>query len=88
MNLIISFIEDLSEAIDKYEPRLRQAIVKLIKAIVRFLAGLGKEALKIGGDMVRGLWNGIVSAKDWIVGKVKGFVGGIVDGIKIGRAHV
>lgn len=32
--------------------------------------------------MVRGLWNGIVSAKDWIVGKVKGFVGGIVDGVK------
>lgn len=82
MNLIISFIEGLSEAIDKYEPRLRQAIVKLIKAIVRFLTGLGKEALKIGGDMVRGLWNGIVSAKDWIVGKVKGFVGGIVDGVK------
>lgn len=82
MNLIIQFISGLADAIDKYEGQLRAAITKLIKAIVRFLGELGKEALKVGGDMVKGLWNGIVAAKDWIVGKVKGFVGGIVDGVK------
>lgn len=82
MNLIIQFISGLADAIDKYEGQLRAAITKLIKAIVRFLGELGKEALKVGGDMVKGLWNGIVAAKDWIVGKVKGFVGGIVSGVK------
>ena len=39
--------------------------------------GLGTAAKEWGNNIVTGLWNGIVGAKDWIVNKVKGFAGSI-----------
>lgn len=38
--------------------------------------------LDFGKNIVEGLWNGIVNAKDWIVNKVKDFAKGILDGMK------
>lgn len=38
--------------------------------------------VKAGADLIKGLWNGINSVKDWILGKISGFVDGIVGGIK------
>ena len=40
------------------------------------------EFVGIGADIVKGLWQGIASVKDWILGKIKGFVGDITSGIK------
>ena len=36
----------------------------------------------IGKNIVEGVWNGIKNAKDWFMGNVKSFFGGIVDGAK------
>lgn len=36
----------------------------------------------IGGNIVKGIWNGITGLADWLWGKVSGFFGGIVDGVK------
>ena len=35
----------------------------------------------VGGDLVRGLWNGITSLAGWLWDKVSGWIGGIWDGI-------
>ena len=37
--------------------------------------------LEVGKDLIRGLWNGINEMKDWVMDKVEGFAGSIVDGI-------
>jgi phage-related protein len=37
---------------------------------------------RIGGDMIKGLWNGISDLAGWIAGKIKGFGEGILNGIK------
>ena len=37
---------------------------------------------QLGADIVKGLWNGIKSVKDWIVEKVKGFGSSILSGLK------
>jgi len=37
---------------------------------------------KAGLNLIKGLWQGISDAAGWIWGKIKGFFGGIVDGIK------
>lgn len=37
---------------------------------------------RIGGDLVRGLWNGISDLTGWVVGKIKGFSDSIMSGIK------
>jgi len=42
----------------------------------------GKSPLEIGKDLVKGLWNGIKNAKDWVLDKIKGFGKSVLDGIK------
>jgi phage-related protein len=38
--------------------------------------------LEVGKNMVQGIWNGISNAKDWVLGKIKGFGESILNGIK------
>lgn len=45
---------------------------------------LPSKILAIGGDIVKGLWKGITGAKDWLVGKVGGFIDGVVEGFTDG----
>ena len=47
------------------------------------LAKKGFDKIKdIGKDLVKGLWNGINNAKDWVLDKIKGFGKGILNGLK------
>lgn len=43
-----------------------------------FTGGAGS----IGTNLVKGIWNGINNAQDWVLGKIKGFGSAIVGGIK------
>ena len=81
-NLIISFIEGLADAIDQNGPRLRAALKKIVVAIVNFFKGVASDWIVIGKNIVKGIWNGIVELKDWLVNKVTGWVSGLVDGAK------
>lgn len=56
------------------------AIGNVISSLVR---SVNPNALtEVGGNLIRGLWNGILNVKDWILGKIKGFVGDVTQGIK------
>ena len=46
------------------------------------LKELPNKMKNIGKNIVEGVWNGIKNAKDWFMGNVKSFFGGIVDGAK------
>lgn len=46
------------------------------------LKNLPKDMMNIGKDIVNGVWQGIKNAKEWFTSSVKGFFGGIVDGVK------
>lgn len=49
----------------------------------KILETLGKIDLgKIGGDLIRGLWEGISNMGKWIGDKIKGFGDGVVNGLK------
>ena len=56
----------------------RDLLNKVKEGIV---AGIGSLA-SIGTNIVQGLWNGINNAKDWVLGKIKGFGKSILNGIK------
>ena len=45
------------------------------------VSGIG-SLLGVGKNIVQGLWNGINNAKDWVLGKIKGFGKAILNGIK------
>jgi len=68
---------------------LPEIIIVLVKAmpiiITEMVKALGKgvdEFAKVGADLVKGLWEGILSVKDWILDKISGFVRDITSGIK------
>lgn len=62
-------------------PDIVAKIPQVISSLIDAFSGIREQFLSIGGDIVRGLWDGISSVKDWIMGKISGFVDGIVGGI-------
>ena len=50
--------------------------------VVNAFKDLPSKLKTIGKNLVQGLWNGINNAKDWVLGKIKGFGKGILNGLK------
>ena len=63
-------------------PALISGVAQVIRALIGGLRSALGTLDSIGGDMVRGLWNGINNATGWIVNKVRGFGGAVLDSIK------
>ena len=64
-------------------PNLLKNIPKIIGNMVTAFKNNGLGAFKdIGINLVKGLWNGINSVKNWILDKISGFGKSIVSGLK------
>lgn len=69
-------------------PAIIAGIIKAIPAIVEGIFGAFtdpksiKEIAKAGLQLIVGLWNGINDAKNWLLGKIGGFVDSVISGIK------
>ena len=84
INMMINASIQLFMAIIKAIP---QVLGSIIGAVGKILDGIGKvlspsNLARIGGDLVKGLWNGISDLGGWVIGKIKGFGEGILNGIK------
>lgn len=66
----------------KHTADLKTAANAIVTEIAGVIGKLPSKMLSIGKNLVKGLWNGIGNAKDWIISKVKGFGKGILDGLK------
>lgn len=60
----------------------KEAAKSLFDAVVNGIKTLPDKIKGIGSDLVKGLWNGISNMTDWIIGKVKSFGNGVLDGLK------
>lgn len=78
----IDLLKSLISGIIKAIPDLVAALPQIISAIVEGIGALMGSIIDIGKEIVEGIWEGIKGAKDWVVGKVKGFFGDVVDGAK------
>lgn len=84
INMMINASIQLFLAIVKAIPSVLGSIVG---AVGRILGVIGDtlspgNMARIGGDMIKGLWNGISDLTGWIIGKIKGFGDGVLKGIK------
>lgn len=77
VDLFMSLITNLPTIIIE----LVKAIPKIITALVSALGEGVKKFAEIGGNLVRGLWEGIQGLASWIWDKVSGWISGIWDGI-------
>lgn len=50
--------------------------------VINAFKELPTKMLTVGEDLVKGLWNGIKDMTSWVVGKIKGFTGDVLGGIK------
>lgn len=70
----------LVNAIPQIIGSLINALGKISTTIIDTLSKI--DLAKVGGDLIKGLWNGINDLGSWILDKIKGFGQGILDGIK------
>jgi phage-related protein len=78
----IELIAQLALGIVKSIPGIVAKVPEVIFALVKAFGSLIGQFVGIGADIVKGLWEGIKSVKNWILDKIKGFVGDITSGIK------
>lgn len=76
--LITGLLQGLIQSV----PTLLSYIPKIISSLFNYFKQMPKMALDIGGNMVKGLWQGISNVKDWVLDKIKGFGKSILNGIK------
>ena len=62
--------------------KAKEAGQRFLNDITKKLSEIPERVVSIGGDIVRGIWDGITGSWDWIVGKISEFCGGIVGGFK------
>ncbi|MDD4775425.1 MAG: phage tail tape measure protein [Syntrophomonas sp.] len=62
----------------------KREIPKVIKTIVDFFVTLPATLMDIGVNMIKGLWDGIISMGQWLKDKVASFVDGIKNGFEDG----
>lgn len=79
---IPQIISSLVNGIASYYSKIFSIGGKLLGKVKEgIVSGIG-SLLDVGKNIVQGLWNGINNAKDWILGKIKGFGKSILNGIK------
>lgn len=61
---------------------LVKALPQIIKALIQGIAQAIPQMAKAGLDLIKGLWQGISNATEWIWSKIKGFMSNVVGKIK------
>lgn len=71
-----------SEEFRNFFINMWDSIVKGVKKAVESIKGFISNISQVGHDIVTGLWQGINDTTQWILDKIKGFGGKILNGIK------
>lgn len=84
INMMINATIQLFMALVKAIPQIIGSLVGALGSILKVIGDTlspGNLA-RIGGDMIKGLWNGIKDLGGWVLDKIKGFGDSILSGIK------
>ena len=77
VELFVSLIENLPTIIVE----IVKAVPQIIAGIVKAFGSLMGKIVEIGGNIVKGLWQGIQQLASWLWDKVSGWISSIWDGI-------
>lgn len=79
---LLNAVAKVSEWNSKLREKGAEAAKGLLSAVVDGLKNLPSKMLEIGGNIVKGLWQGIQNMIGWFKDKIHNFFSGIVDGVK------
>lgn len=63
-------------------PKLLTGMAKVGKSMINYWKQVPSMLKNIGGNLIKGLWQGIVDYEKWIIGKIKSIGGSILKAIK------
>ena len=78
VSVMKSFISGITSWIGNLGKKALSVGKKAVSSIKSGISGIAD----VGLNLVKGLWNGISNAKDWVLGKIKGFGESILNGLK------
>mgnify|MGYP004657249481 CR=1 FL=1 len=73
---LVSFKDTIVEWKNKCIDWFSENIPKILNSITDWFGKLPDALLTVGENLIKGLWNGIVAAKDWFLEKLSSFFGG------------
>lgn len=76
--LILGVAEGLIKAV----PVILSKIPEILMSIIHYFQSGYSKLFEIGGNLIKGLWEGIKNVKNWVMDKIKGFGDAILGGIK------
>jgi phage-related protein len=84
INMMINATIQLFMALVKAIPQIIGSLIGALGNILRIIGETlsPSNLARIGGDMIKGLWNGINDLGKWVLDKIKGFGDSILSGIK------
>ena len=84
INMMINATIQLFMALVKAIPQIIGSLIGALGNILRIIGETlsPSNLARIGGDMIKGLWNGISDLGKWVLDKIKGFGDSILSGIK------
>ncbi|QWF80150.1 phage tail protein [Amycolatopsis sp. CA-230715] len=84
LNAVLGFFRNIwssvSDAVSNGVSTVLSFVGSLPGRALSALGNFGSLLISIGGDLLRGLWNGISGAADWLWSKVKSFFGSLLPG--------
>ena len=72
--------KEIIDNIVKFFRDLPEKIKEIWNNVIGFLNKLPGKMIDLGKNLLSGIWNGLVSAKDWLFKKISDFFGGFLDG--------
>lgn len=81
-NFLSQCISRVAEWSRNLANKATEAARNMVNNVTNGIKSLPSKIKSIGGDIVRGLWNGISGAAGWLYNKVAGFARGILSGMK------
>ena len=78
IQLIIGLVEGILKSI----PKVLEIIPKLIKSIFDFFKQVPSMMKDVGGNLIKGLWEGIKNLGSWILDRIKGLGKSILNTVK------
>ncbi|MGD9559350.1 MAG: hypothetical protein AB7V55_01935 [Oscillospiraceae bacterium] len=78
----LQLMAQLAEGLERERPALTPAAEGAVQAVADSIAGAMDTVTNAGGDIVRGLWEGVKAMGGWLAGNLAGFIGGAVQSVK------
>ncbi len=79
---VVKMMASIISGLVTYLGKMALTGLKIGKSALEGLSNAWANAGEIGTNLVKGLWNGIKSVKDWILDKIKGFGDSVLNSLK------